>query len=48
MLDHELPTTPGVIIGYGKNGTPIRLIAGGAPEGDDGGAGDGQDGAGTD
>jgi hypothetical protein len=25
--------TPGAIIGYRKNGTPIRLIAGGASEG---------------
>lgn len=34
MLDHiMLPTTPGAIIGYRKSGQPIRLIAGGAPEG---------------
>lgn len=35
MHEYELPTTPGAIIGYRKNGQPIRLIAGGsepAPE----------------
>jgi hypothetical protein len=33
----NLPVTPGAIIGYRKNGTPIRLIAGGSGEGDEGG-----------
>jgi hypothetical protein len=48
MHTNNLPTWPGAIIGYRKNGTPIRLIAGGAPDGDGDGAGDGQgDGAGT-
>ncbi|TMR99519.1 hypothetical protein [Nonomuraea basaltis] len=28
---HTLPTTPGAIIGYRKDGRPIRAIAGGAP-----------------
>ncbi|MER7363284.1 hypothetical protein [Nonomuraea wenchangensis] len=37
--DHTLPTTPGAIIGYRKSGRPIRLIAGGAPEGEGGGEG---------
>jgi hypothetical protein len=38
MLEHTmLPTTPGAIIGYRKSGKPIRLIAGGAPEGGEGG-----------
>ncbi|MEV4472814.1 hypothetical protein [Nonomuraea sp. NPDC049504] len=32
MLENTLPTTPGALIGYRKNGTPIYLIAGGAPE----------------
>ncbi|MEQ4717909.1 hypothetical protein [Nonomuraea sp. B19D2] len=32
--DHMLPKTPGAIIGYRKSGQPIRLIAGGAPEGE--------------
>ncbi|MEU6783394.1 hypothetical protein ABZ912_29720 [Nonomuraea angiospora] len=32
--DRMLPTTPGAIIGYRKSGQPIRLIAGGAPEGE--------------
>lgn len=36
------PVTPGAIIGYRKNGCPIRLIGGGAPDDDDQG-GDGQD-----
>jgi hypothetical protein len=36
---------PGAIIGYRKNGCPIRIIAGGAPDGDEGGqGGTGQDG----
>jgi hypothetical protein len=39
---------PGAIIGYRRNGTPIRLIAGGAPDDKGDGAGDGQDGAGAD
>ncbi|WP_162795824.1 hypothetical protein [Nonomuraea lactucae] len=37
-----LPTTPGAIIGYRKSGAPIRLIAGGAPDGE-GGEGQPQD-----
>ncbi|WP_433426340.1 hypothetical protein ACQP1V_42690 (plasmid) [Microtetraspora malaysiensis] len=33
MLENTtLPTTPGAILGYRRNGQPIRLIAGGAPE----------------
>lgn len=37
MFDHSmLPTTPGAIIGYRKSGQPIRLIAGGAPDGGEG------------
>lgn len=33
MLENTLPTTPGALIGYRKDGvTPIYLIAGGAPE----------------
>ncbi|MEV1167346.1 hypothetical protein [Nonomuraea sp. NPDC049784] len=32
--DHMLPTTPGAVIGYRKSGQPIRLMAGGAPEGE--------------
>ncbi|GAB2918653.1 hypothetical protein [Nonomuraea fastidiosa] len=40
MFDHSLPTTPGAIIGYRRDGRPIRLIAGGS-EGDAGG-GEGQ------
>lgn len=46
MHANEPLVTPGAIIGYRRNGTPIRLIAGGAPEGD-GDGGTGQDGAGT-
>ncbi|MEV0313530.1 hypothetical protein [Nonomuraea fuscirosea] len=34
MFDQSLPTTPGAIIGHRKAGQPIRLIAGGAPEGE--------------
>src|SRR5690606_10439071 len=35
MFDHSmLSTTPGAIIGYRSSGQPIRLIAGGAPEGE--------------
>jgi hypothetical protein len=33
-VDNPLSTTPGAIIGYRKNGQPIRLIAGASPEGD--------------
>ncbi|TMR91325.1 hypothetical protein [Nonomuraea basaltis] len=32
MLENTLPTTPGALIGYRKDGRPIHLIAGGAPE----------------
>ncbi|NRQ31286.1 hypothetical protein HII36_05465 [Nonomuraea sp. NN258] len=33
MLENTLPTTPGALLGYRKDGvTPIYLIAGGAPE----------------
>ncbi|MEV6154922.1 hypothetical protein AB0L53_31735 [Nonomuraea sp. NPDC052129] len=40
MFDHSmLPTTPGAIIGYRRSGRPIRVIAGGAPEGEGGGEG---------
>jgi hypothetical protein len=38
MQHLNLPVTPGAIIGYRKNGTPIRLIAGGSGEGDEGGS----------
>jgi len=31
---HHPPVTPGAIIGYRKNGSPIRLIAGGSGEGE--------------
>ena len=43
MRNTHLPTAPGAIIGYRRNGCPIRLIGGGAPEDDDQGS-DGQDG----
>ncbi|MEV4414007.1 hypothetical protein [Catellatospora sp. NPDC049609] len=33
-MDNPLSTIPGAIIGYRKNGTPIRLIAGASPEGE--------------
>lgn len=36
-MHHDMPSSPGAIIGYRKNGAPIRLQAGGA--GDDGGTG---------
>ncbi|MGH3205114.1 MAG: hypothetical protein ACRDP5_24150 [Streptosporangiaceae bacterium] len=40
------PTLPGAIIGYRKNGTPIRLIGGGSEDaGAAGGTGTGQEGA---
>ncbi|MEW1843147.1 hypothetical protein AB0392_34845 [Nonomuraea angiospora] len=45
MFDHMLPTTPGALIGYRRNGQPIRLLAGGAKGGGDaaaGGDGEGQ------
>ncbi|MFI6886763.1 hypothetical protein [Streptosporangium canum] len=32
MIETTLPTTPGAILGYKKNGQPIRLQAGGAPD----------------
>lgn len=44
MHKNDLPTTPGAIIGYRKNGTPIRLLAGGSEgdgDGGEGGTGDG-------
>ncbi len=45
------PTAPGAIIGYRKNGTPIRPIAdgpgGGSGEGQDGGTGSGATAGGT-
>jgi hypothetical protein len=48
MYGYHPSMTPGAIIGYRKNGTPIRLIAGGSGEGDgDGGDTTGQDGAGS-
>ena len=37
------PMVPGAILGYRKNGTPVRLIAGGSDEGDGDGS-VGQDG----
>ncbi len=41
----RLSMPPGAIIGYRKNGLPIHMIAGGAPDGDEGGqGGEGQDG----
>jgi hypothetical protein len=42
MNTNNQSTWPGAIIGYRKNGTPIRLIARGAPDGDTDGAADGQ------
>jgi len=40
MPEHNLPVSPGAIIGYRKNGCPVRLIAGGSgEEGDQGGEG---------
>ncbi|MFD0659761.1 DUF7239 family protein [Thermocatellispora tengchongensis] len=37
MLENTLPTTPGALIGYRKDGvTPIYLIAGGAPDDESG------------
>ncbi|MEV0236880.1 hypothetical protein [Nonomuraea sp. NPDC050786] len=44
MFDHMLPTTPGAIIGYRRNGQPIRLIAGGAEGGGDAAAAGGDSG----
>lgn len=38
MHKHDELTSPGAIIGYRRNGTPIRLIAGASPEGDEGGS----------
>jgi hypothetical protein len=35
MNPNTLPTTPGAILGYRKNGAPIRLMAGGSGEGGD-------------
>lgn len=53
-MSNTLPTAPGAIIGYRKNGLPIRLLAGGSGDGGDGGGtgGDGgnpgsNDGTGT-
>lgn len=46
MHIEHLPTTPGAIIGYRKNGSPIRLIAGGSGEGGDGGSTGGEGGEG--
>jgi hypothetical protein len=42
MRNARASMMPGATIDYGRNGTLIRLIAGGAPEDDGGGAGDGQ------
>ncbi|MGI5293154.1 hypothetical protein ACQEVF_58950 [Nonomuraea polychroma] len=36
MLENTLPTTPGALIGYRKDGRPIHLIAGGAPDDESG------------
>lgn len=36
-MSNTLPTAPGAIIGYRKNGLPIRLLAGGSGDGGDGG-----------
>ena len=33
-MHYPLPSSPGAIIGYRRNGTPIRLIAGGSGEGE--------------
>lgn len=43
-MRNTLLTAPGAIIGYRKNGSPIRLIAGGSGEGGDGGGSTGGDG----
>ncbi|MER6171355.1 hypothetical protein [Streptosporangium sp. NPDC001681] len=32
MIENTLPTMPGAILGYRKNGQPIRVQAGGAPD----------------
>ena len=52
-MHHEtLPTAPGAIIGYRRNGRPIYLLAGGSGEGGDGsgasGGDNGDGGTGTD
>jgi hypothetical protein len=39
MHSTMMPITPGAIIGYRKNGSPIRLIAGGSPDEGDNGTG---------
>lgn len=45
-MQHPLPTAPGALLGYLKNGRPFYLLAGGSGEGDtgsgDGGQSDGQ------
>lgn len=41
---HPLPTAPGALLGYRKNGQPFYLIAGGSGEGDGGQGGTGQNG----
>ncbi|GII63552.1 hypothetical protein Skr01_36370 [Sphaerisporangium krabiense] len=43
-MQHPLPTTPGALLGYRKNGTPFYLLAGGSGEGDPGGQNTGQPG----
>ncbi|GII84590.1 hypothetical protein Ssi03_25800 [Sphaerisporangium siamense] len=43
-MQHPLPTTPGALLGYRKNGRPIYLLAGGSGEGDAGGQNTGQPG----
>lgn len=42
---HPLPTAPGALLGYRRNGQPFYLIAGGSGEGDGGQGGAGQNGA---
>ena len=44
----ELPTTPGALLGYRRDGRPIYLLAGGNGEGGDGGGTGTGDGTGSD
>ncbi|MEU7911322.1 DUF7239 family protein [Microbispora bryophytorum] len=43
LLENTLPTTPGALLGYRKDGSPFYLIAGGAPEDGEGQPQDGQE-----
>lgn len=44
---HDLPTAPGALLGYWKDGRPFYVMAGGSGEGDGGGADGGTGGTGT-